>query len=53
MPVEHIWEEIREKYFYNHVFPSLDKVEDELSLGLVELCADPDRLRSLTFFPHL
>ena len=53
MPVEHIWEEIREKHFYNHVFPSLDKVEDELSLGLLELCADPDHLRSLTFFPHL
>ena len=53
MPVEHIWAEIREKHFYNHIFPSLDKVEDELSLGLLELCADPDRLRSLTFFPHL
>jgi transposase len=53
MPVEHIWEEIREKHFSNHVFPSLDKVEDELSLGLLELCSDPERLRSLTFFPHL
>jgi len=53
MPVEHIWEEIKENHFYNHVFPSLDKVEDELSQGLLELCSEPDRLRSLTFFPHL
>lgn len=53
MPVEHIWEEIREKHFYNHVFPSLDKVEDKLSQGLLELCSDPALLRSLTFFPHL
>jgi len=37
MPVEHIWEEIKENHFYNHVFPSLDKVEDELSQGLLEL----------------
>jgi len=50
MPVEHIWEEIKENHFYNHVFPSLDKVEDELSQGLLELCSEPDRLRSLTFF---
>jgi len=52
MPVEHIWEHIRENYFYNQVFPSLDKVEDKLSQGLVELCSAPERLRSLTFFPH-
>lgn len=53
MPVEHIWEEIREKHFYNQVFQSLDQVEDELCEGLVKLCSDTERLRSLTFFPHL
>lgn len=53
MPVEHIWEEIREKHFYNRVFSSLDQLEDELSQGLLELCSDPQQLRSLTFFPHL
>jgi len=40
-------------YLDNQVFPSLDKVEDKLSQGLVELCSAPERLRSLTFFPHL
>jgi len=31
MAVEHIWEDIREKHFYNQVFQPLDQVEDELS----------------------
>jgi hypothetical protein len=53
MPVEHLWDEIREKHFYNRIFKSLDQVEDELNLGLVELLTEPERLRSLTFFPHL
>lgn len=53
MPVEHIWEDIRENHFYNHAFKSIDKVEEKLSEGLLELCAAPERLRSLTFFPHL
>jgi hypothetical protein len=37
-------------YAYAAVAP---QVEDELNLGLVELLAEPERLRSLTFFPHL
>ena len=53
MPVEHIWEDIREKHFYNQVFPTLDQVEDVLCQGLVELSSSGDRLRSLTLFPHL
>ena len=53
MPVEHIWEDIRENHFYNHAFKSIDKVEEKLSEGLLELCSDPERLRSSTFFPHL
>ena len=52
MPVEHIWEDIRENHFYNHVYKSIDLVESALCTGLLELCSDPERLRSLTFFPH-
>jgi len=52
MPVEHIWEDIRENHFYNHVYKSMDLVESALCTGLLELCSDPERLRSLTFFPH-
>lgn len=53
MPVEHIWEDIRENHFYNRVYKSMDLVEDTLCAGLLELCSDAERLRSLTFFPHL
>lgn len=53
MPVEHIWEDIREKHFYNHAYKSMAGVEDALCAGLLKLCSDSERLRSLTFFPHL
>ena len=53
MPVEHLWEESREKYFYNRILKSLDKVIDELCKGLVDLESDSERLRSMTYFPHL
>jgi uncharacterized protein YbdZ (MbtH family) len=33
-PVEHLWEAIRENYFYNEVFDSLGKVIDTLCEGL-------------------
>jgi transposase len=36
-PVEHIWDEIREKWFTNEVFNSLDAVEDRLVEALVAL----------------
>jgi transposase len=53
MPVEHLWEEIREKHFDNHIFKSLDAVEDTLCKALRQLIAQPERLRSMSFFPHL
>lgn len=52
-PVEHIWDELREKYFHNRVFPSLKELIDILCQGLNDLIADPDRLCSLTGFPHI
>jgi transposase len=52
-PVEHIWEELREKYFHNLCFSSLEQVIDVLCHGLNALAADTKRLRSLTGFPHL
>lgn len=53
MPVEHIWENIRENYFYNQILESMDKVVDTLCKGLVKLSSDPEQLRSMTYFPHL
>lgn len=52
-PVEHIWDELREKYFHNRIFSSLDLLIDQLCQGLNDLADDPGLLRSLTGFPHL
>ena len=52
-PVEHIWDELREKYFHNRIFPSLEALIDVLCQGLCDLADDAERLRSLTGFPHL
>ncbi len=52
-PVEHIWDELREKYFHNRIFSSLDRLIDVLCQGLNDLSGNTVRLRSLTGFPHL
>jgi hypothetical protein len=52
-PVEHIWDEIREKHFYNHHYESFDKVMQELCDELIEVESDPQHIRSMTYFPHL
>jgi transposase len=51
-PVEHLWEEVREKYLHNRVFASLEKLIEVLCQALVELAADKQRLCSMMFFPH-
>ncbi len=51
-PVEHIWDELREKYFHNRAFPSLDAVEETLIEGLNHLTSNPERVCSMTYFPH-
>nr|WP_290225476.1 transposase [Trichocoleus desertorum] len=53
MPVEHIWEEMREKHFYNRIFHSLDAVEATLCQALKNLMDTPEQVRSMTFFPHM
>jgi len=52
-PVEHLWEELREKYLPNKAFKSLDAVEYALCKGLRELYDDPGRVKSMTNFPYL
>lgn len=52
-PVEHIWDEIREKYFHNRIFDSLDSLIEKLCDALNALADDPDLITSMTFFPHL
>jgi transposase len=49
-PVEHIWEEIREKWFANEVFDSLDVVEDRLVEAFVALENNRELVASTTGF---
>jgi transposase len=51
--VSHVWEELREKYFHNRLYSSLDLLTDELCRGLGELTDDQTRLSSMMSFPHL
>lgn len=52
-PVEHLWEEMREKYLHNIAFKSIDKLEDTLCSALNDISNDPERLKSMTNFPYL
>ena len=52
-PVEHLWEELREKYLHNRVFASLDLLIEELCRGLNALAENTARLSSMMSFPHL
>jgi hypothetical protein len=53
-PVEHLWEEVREKYLHNWAFASLDVLEERLCQeGLNAITADTELVRSLMGFPHL
>jgi transposase len=42
-PVEHVWDELREKRFHNQVFDSLDALEDALR----EFKLDAPRIQSI------
>jgi len=52
-PVEHLWDELREKYLHNWAFSSLDLLEERLCQGLNAITADTALVRSLMGFPHL
>ena len=46
-PVEHIWDELREKYFHNKAFDSIEALEDQLAIGLLALEQDRCRVKSI------
>lgn len=52
-PAEHLWDELREKYFANGYSDSLDEIIQILCDGLMQLESDTKYLRSMTYFPHL
>lgn len=49
-PAEHLWEALREDCFANHVFDSLDAVEETLTEGVLAIENNPARVQSMTGF---
>ena len=52
-PVEHLWEEIREKFLDNHIFDSMEKLINQLSDALKAIANYGQKLTSMTYFEHL
>ena len=49
-PVEHVWEEIREKWFPNYSSKKLHQVEDQLETALKTLERDNNKIQKMTGF---
>jgi transposase len=52
-PVEHVWDELREKAFGNVVFNSLDALEDHLEASLAAIEQDMSRVHSIVAWPWI
>jgi len=52
-PIEHVWDELREKFFHNRVFNSIEALEDHLTQALNTLENDPNRLESIVSWPWI
>lgn len=52
-PVEHLWEELREKNFHNKVFDSLDAVEEQLMQALAAMENAPKQIHRLSAWPWI
>jgi transposase len=50
-PVEHLGEELREKFFNNLVFDSIDALENHLEAALRPLTQEHDRVHSIVRWP--
>jgi transposase-like protein len=46
-PIAHVWDELREKFFHNRVFQSLDALQDQLVLGLKTGEKNPETVRTI------
>lgn len=49
-PTEHVWDEVREKYFHNAFFDILETLEDMLEIGLRGLEQNTQLVQSMTGF---
>src|ERR671932_559542 len=49
-PAEHLWDEVREKWFANHWFETMEQLDEQLVAGLAVPETDSPRIVSLTGF---
>ena len=52
-PAEHLWEELREKWFWNETFKSMTAVKATLVAALINLESQRELVRSMTSFPWI
>jgi transposase len=52
-PVEHLWDEAREKWFHNRVFDSHRALVDHLESALLAMEQNPTRIRSIVAWPWI
>ena len=52
-PVEHLWDELREKYFHNKVFDSISSLEKHLESSLLSMELDQQKVRSIVAWPWI
>lgn len=52
-PVEHLWDDLREKSFHNRIFESLDALENHLEVALHDRELDHQRVHSIVAWPWI
>ena len=52
-PSENIWDDMREKFFGNTVFNSMNAVRDQLCIAMNHYAGHPETVRSITAFPWI
>ena len=52
-PSENIWDDMREKFFRNKVFDSMDAVIEQLCIAMNHYADNPESVRSITAFPWI
>ena len=52
-PVQHLWDELREKFFHNLAFDSLDALEDRLEFALRTMEQNQLTVKSIVHWPWI
>ena len=52
-PIEHVWDELREKFFHNRVFSSLQALEEHLAAALKTMGKNWQTVRSIVSWPWI